>query len=145
MDFSGAKMQLKFDGSCLKQEIILYEINLLLYDQDTYFTLENSLCGAVKLTEYSEPNKYSRYVIGFDAYGSFSLSTGDGFCKNVIIFGVDYSSSAQTVNRKEDILILAKCPTDGLNDTVITAEAKYSINVSEPEKFLFKSTLQGKQ
>ena len=35
------------------------EINLWSYDQDTHFTLRNSLCGAVKLTKSADPNKYS--------------------------------------------------------------------------------------
>ena len=48
--------------------------------------------------------KYSRYEIGFDRHGCFShLSSGTG--RNVIIFGVDMSSSTKTDNKKKDILI----------------------------------------
>ena len=36
--------------------------------------------------------------------------------KNVIIFGVDMSSSVHTDNKKKDILILGKVPTQGLDD-----------------------------
>ena len=34
-------------------------------------------------------------------------------------------------NKKKDILVLDKGPTQGLNDTKIIAEAKYSINFTE--------------
>ena len=34
-------------------------------------------------------------------------------------------------NKKKDILVLGKGPTQWLNDTAITAEAKYFINFTE--------------
>ena len=69
-----------------------------------------------------------------------------GFCKNVILFGVNNSSSAHADNRKKDHWIFGRGPTDGLDDTTIITEAKYSINFTEQEnKFCFKSTLQWKQ
>ena len=45
--------------------------------------------------------KYSGYDIGFDASGSFTLSDGSEFCKNVIIFGADVSSSVHADKRKK--------------------------------------------
>ena len=46
--------------------------------------------------------KYSGYGLGFDRHGFFSHpSAGTG--KNVIIFGVDMSSSTKIDNRKKDI------------------------------------------
>ena len=50
--------------------------------------------------------------------------------KNVIIFGVDMSSSVHIDNKKKHILILGKGPTQELDDTMLTAEAQYSINFS---------------
>ena len=38
------------------------------------------------------------------------------------------SSSVHTDNKNKDILILGKGPTQGLGDTTLTAEAKYSVN-----------------
>ena len=61
-----------------------------------------------------------------------SLSNGDGFGENVIIFGVDNSSSARADNRK-NILILGKDLRDRFDDTKLIAEAEYSINFSEQE------------
>ena len=38
--------------------------------------------------------------------------------RNVIIFGADMSSSTKTKNKKKDILILGKDPTQGLEHTI---------------------------
>ena len=43
--------------------------------------------------------------------------------KNVIIFGVDMSSSVHIHNKNKDILILAFGPTQGLNKITLTSEA----------------------
>ena len=89
---------------------------------------------AVGLTKNASIDKYgcSRYGIGFDRRGSFSFS-GDGFGNNVIIFGVDMSSSVHVDNKKKDILILGKGPTQGLEHT-LTAEKMYSINFTVTRK-----------
>ena len=76
--------------------------------------------------------KYSGYGIGFNRHGSFSFS-GTGLGKNIIIFGVDMSSSRKIDNRKKDILILGKTPTQGLEHT-LSAEKMYSINFTEHNK-----------
>ena len=69
---------------------------------------------------------YSGYGIGFDGHESFSFpSTGLG--RNVIIFGVDMSSSTKIDNRKKDILILGKGPTQRL-EHILSAEKIYSIH-----------------
>ena len=65
--------------------------------------------------------------------GSLSLSNGSGFCKNVIIFRVDNSSSRHKNDRRKDILILGKGLTGGLDDTTMTAKAEYCINFSEQQ------------
>ena len=70
MLFSGTKLQVKFDGSCLKQEKKntnitmvnlhnVYEINLWPYNIGTDFTLENSLFEAVKLTKNTDLHQHS--------------------------------------------------------------------------------------
>ena len=96
-----AKIQVKFDGSCLKQEKVTfgqktilkfytgYEINLWPLNLDSKFALLNSLFGAVKLlTKNADLDHYfySGYGIGFGTCGTFSLSDGNWFGKNVIIF-----------------------------------------------------------
>ena len=90
--------------------------------------------GAVKLSRNADIDKYgySGYGIGFDRHGSFSLF-GTELGGNVIVFGVDMSSSTKIDNRKKDILILGKGPTQGLEHT-LSAEKMYSINFTEHNK-----------
>ena len=45
--------------------------------------------------------------------------------KIVIIFGADMSSSVNVNNKEKDILILGEGPTQELDDTTLTGEAKY--------------------
>ena len=52
----------------------------------------------------------------------------------IIIFGADMSSSVHIDNKGKDILILGEGPTQGLNDTTLTAEAIYPINLTQPNK-----------
>ena len=54
--------------------------------------------------------------------------------KNTIILGVDMSSSVDIDNKKKDILILGEGPTQGLDDTKLTAEAQHSINCSRSNR-----------
>ena len=84
--------------------------------------------GAVTLTKNADNDKYgySGYGIGFDRKSSFSFP-GGGFGQNVLIFGVDMSSSAHIDNKKKDILVLGKGPTQEL-EHILTAEKIYSFN-----------------
>ena len=83
-------------------------------------TLKNSLVGAVRLIKKVDIDNYEYYGygIGFDRKSSFSFP-GDGFGQNVIIFGIDMSSSVHFDNKK-DILILGEGPTQGL-EYILTA------------------------
>ena len=54
--------------------------------------------------------------------------------KNVIIFGVDMSSSVHIDNKGKDILVLGEGSTQELDDTTLTAEAQYSINFSRSNR-----------
>ena len=53
---------------------------------------------------------YSGYGIGFNSCSKFSLIDGS-LDKNVISFGVAMRSSVHIDNKKKDILILGKGPT----------------------------------
>ena len=65
-------------------------------------TLKNCLFGAVTLTKNTDIEKYgySGYEIGFDRRSSYSF-LGGGFGQNIIIFGVDMSSSVHIDNKKK--------------------------------------------
>ena len=48
---------------------------------------------------------------------------------NVIISGVDNSSSSHSNNWKNNVLVLAEVPTDDVNDSIGTAEQKFGLNL----------------
>ena len=75
---------------------------------------------------------YSAYGIGSDRKSSFSFPSGV-FGQNIIIFGVDMSSSVHVINKKKYILILCKSPIQRLEHT-ITAGKMYSINFTVTKK-----------
>ena len=78
---------------------IVYEFTASSLNNDDP-TLRHSLFGAVRLTKNANIDKYgySGNGIGFDKRGSFSFP-GGGFGINVIIFGVDMSSSIHVDNK----------------------------------------------
>ena len=127
--YDTSKIRIKFDGSFLNRfpPTILYGniVNIYIayeitsdYKDINYPILENFLFGSVKVTKNADIDKYtySRCGIGFDRETPFSI--GNEIGKNVIIFGVDMSSSTKIDNKKKGILILGKGPTQGLGNTV---------------------------
>ena len=154
LSYCGTKTRVKFTGSCLKQPKIPYTdrkvVNIyIVYELGASSshhndpTQKNCLFGADNLTKNTDIDKYrySGYGIGFDRRSSFSFP-GGGFGQNVLIFGVDMSSSAHIDNKKKDILVLGKEPAQGLEHT-LTAEKMYFINFFVTKKeILLKLTLQ---
>ena len=114
IDHYGSKGRIKFSKCCLKQSNKLThdygrKINIYIVHElgasssnDSDPTLKNCLFGAVTLTKNADIEKYgySGYGIGFDRRSSFSFP-GGGFGQNVLIFGVDTSSSAHIDNKKK--------------------------------------------
>ena len=90
--------------------------------------------GTVKLNKNVDHDKYSYsgYGIGLVCRSHFSYPRFD-WGKNVVVFGVDNNLSMHTDNNGKDTLVLDKGPTQGLDDTAIIAEAKYSINFSRSQ------------
>ena len=67
------------------------------------------------------------YAISSDVCGVFSKPNG-GFGKNVIIFGACSVDLCMLMIIKNDIIILGRSPTQGLDDITWTAKVEYSIN-----------------
>ena len=120
LNYYGTKTRVKFTGSCLKQSKISYThgkvVNIyIVYELGASSShvndpaLKNCLFGVVTLTKNVDIDKYgySGYGVGFDRRSSFSFP-GGGFGQNVLVFGVDMSSSAHIDNKKKDLLVLAK-------------------------------------
>ena len=113
--------------------MFVYELGISSsYNNDP--TLKNCLFDAVTLTKNADFDKYkySGYRIGFDRRSRFSFP-GGGFGQNVLIFGADMSSSAHIDNKKKDILVLGKRPTQGLKH-ILLEEKMYSINFTVAKK-----------
>ena len=72
-------------------------------------------------------------------WSSVFLFTDESYGKNVIIFGADMSSSVHVDHKGKYILILGEEPTQGLDDTTLTAETKYSINFTQSGKIFVLS------
>ena len=134
---------IKFTRSVLQEKTVRYShkrvVNVYIiykvtnfHSTNNYPRLTNALFGAVKLTKNADIDKYkySGYGIGFDGHGSFSHPSG-GTGKNIIIFGVDMSSSTKIDNKRKDILILGKGTTQGLGGNSLYAEKMYSINFTK--------------
>ena len=124
--------------SILKKVInlyISYTLGPKFKNLNTDFTLGNCLFGSVKLTKNDdlEKYKYSGHGIGFDSRSEFSLLDGT-MEKNAIIFGADMSSYVHVDNKGKNTLILGEGPMQGLDDTTLTAEAKYIINFAQSAK-----------
>ena len=140
----GTKAREKFKESCLtlKQDkatynhvtlvnvYIVYEI-IRNYNISSYPALEKCSFGTVSLTKHVDIDqyKYSEYGVGFYRKGEFSF--GNGFGRNVIIFGVDMSSSVHTNNKTKNILVLGKDFVQGLKNTAIYSEKMYSVNFTK--------------
>ena len=133
LDYYGTKTKISFTRSYLKQSshilthkkviniYIVYELAASTsHTSDP--TIKNCLFGAVTLTKNANIKryKYSGYGIGFDSRSSYSFPSG-GFGQNVLIFGADVNTSIHIDNKKKDILVLGRGPTQGLEST-LTAE-----------------------
>ena len=145
LNYYGVKIKVHFTKSCLKQPKFMFThkniVNIyIVYELAASSsnsrdpTLKNCLFRAVTLTKNAgiEKYKYCGYGIGFDRRSSFSFPSG-GFGKNVLIFGADMSSSIHTDNKKKDILVLGRGPTQGLEST-LTAEKMYYVNFTVTKK-----------
>ena len=150
LNYYGTKTRVKFTRSCLKQSghilthkkvvniYIVYEL-AACSSPTSDPTIKNCLFGAVTLTKNGaiEKYKYSGYGIGFDRRSSFSFPIG-GFGQNVLRFGADMSTSIHIDNKKKDILVIGRGPTQGLEST-LTVEKMYSINFTVTKKKFYLS------
>ena len=116
LSYYGTKTRVNFFESCFKKRKISYTrgkvVNIYIvcdlgasssHNNDP--ALKKCLFCAVTLTENVDIDKYgyAGYRIGFDRKPAFSFPGGVGFGQNVIIFGVDMSSSVHNDNKKKAI------------------------------------------
>ena len=56
--------------------------------------------------------------------------------KKVIIFGADMRSNVNIANKNKDVSILGQGPIQGLDETILKAEATYPVNFKQPKKIV---------
>ena len=100
--------------------------------------------GAVSLTKHADVDQYkcSGYGIGFTRKGEFGF--GNGYARNCEIFEENLANSSRANNRKNNILVLGKDFTRGINGTALYTEKLYSTNFTESnKKFCFSLHYNG--
>ena len=110
----------------------------IVYDLDAWpryptsnFKIKNCLFGPTNIVKNSDKEKYiySGYRITFDSAGSWSFD--NDFARNVLIFGVNNSSSCHADNLKNNFSILGEGPTYGINGKLCISRKKFSINFTK--------------
>ena len=149
---NNGRMNVTFNGYYLAQNKVIhpnnnkvvniynvYELGLINNYRTNTYTIQNALCGAMKITKNAtnnSKNKYKGYGICFDAGGKFTKGNiTDG--RNVIIFGADMSFSTHATNKANNIYVLGDWFVQGINDTTTYAEKVFSFNFTEVEKNWF--------
>ena len=119
---------------------IVYKLDPISFSRNTDYTIQNVFFGAIKVTKNtdSSKNKYEGYGICFDESGAFSSGNITN-ARNVLIFGVDMSSSVHDTNKANNIYVLGKEFVQGINDTTLYAEKNYKTNFTEPNNKLVLS------
>ena len=118
---------------------IVYKLDSISSTRNTDYTIQNALFGAMKITKNtdSSKNNYTGYGLCFDEGGEFGHTVSQGnfdrttYAKNVIIFGVDMSSSIHATNRANNIYVMGKEFIQGINDTTIYVEKLFHNNFTE--------------
>ena len=118
---------------------VAYKLDPISSTRNTDYTIQNASFGAMKITKNtdSSKNNYTGYGLCFDEGGEFghTVRQGNFDCttnaKNVIIFGIDMSSSIHVTNRTNNIYVMGKDFIQGINDTTIYAEKLFHNNFTE--------------
>ena len=142
-------MGIKFDKDLLAVErnnyltkkvsvYIVYDLAVWPRNLNKNLKFKHCLFGATNIVKNSDKEKYvyCGQRITFDSAGSWSFD--NDFARNVIIFGVDNSSSSHSENRTNNFLILGEGPTYGVNGSFGSPEKKFNINNTQANtKFCF--------
>ena len=108
----------------------------LVYDSDAWprnstknFKFKPCLFGATSVVQNSGKERwvYSGYGITFDSSGLWGFDNDS--CRNVVIFGVDNSSSSLANNCKNNFLVLGEGPTFGVNESFSSVDKNFSTNL----------------
>ena len=110
---------------------IVYLIDPISNSGNTDYTVQNALIGGVKITKNAtdtSKHKYEGYGICFDEVGMFSMG------RNVLIFGVHENSVIHSNNKANNIFIMGDGIVQGIDDTTLYAEKRYTQNFTAVNK-----------
>ena len=118
---------------------VVYKLDPISSTRNTDYTIQNALFAPMKITKNTNcsKNNYTGYGLCFDEGGEFSHTVKQGnfnhttSAKNVIIFGVDTSSSIHATNTANNIYVMGKDFIQGINNTTICAEKKFHNHFTE--------------
>ena len=134
---SGNRTGIKFnvEQNCYFTKIVNFYIVFELKDwprnANNNFKFKSCFFGATNIVKNSDKEKsvHSGYGITFNSTDWWSFDSDTA--RNVIILGVDNSSSSHADNRKSNFLISGKCRSIGINGSFGLPEKKFSINFSK--------------
>ena len=143
------RMSVRLEGAYFKQTrllrpnndnivniYIVYLIDPISNSRNTDYTVQNALFGGVKITKNAtdtSKHKYEGYGMHFDEGGTFSKG-GINNGRNVLIFGVHESSLVYKNNKANNIYVMGDLFVQGINDTTLYAEKRYSQNFTAVNK-----------
>ena len=157
------QLYVSFNGNYFKQDpitipnnviniYVAYKLDTINSTRNTDYTIQNALFGAMKITKNadSSKNNYTGYGLYFDEGSEFGHTVREGNfnrvtnAKNVIVFGVDTSSSIRATNRANNIYVMGEDFIQGINGTTIYAEKLFYNNFTEfGAKFLLSLHYNG--
>ena len=134
---SGYRIGIKFDKNPLARKQINYLTKIInvsvVYNLDDWprnpgnnFKFKNRLFRATSVVKSSNKEKC--------VYSGYKTISDNGTTRNVIIFGVDNSSTSHSDNGKNIFLILCEGNTFGINGRFGSSEKKVSIYFSKANK-----------
>ena len=122
---------------------IFYDLDAWPRNPTSNFKLRNCLFSATNKVKNSDKEMwvYSGYGITIDSASSWNFDSD--FALNVVILGVDNSSSSHTDNRENNFLLVGVGPTYGINGSFGSPEKHCTINFSANTKFCFSLYYNG--
>ena len=126
----------KFNSS-VTNVYLVYKLYLFNSPEIAKYPIINSLFGAITVDRKgsTDPEKwfFCGKGIAFDAKGTYSMGA-QVLARNVIIFGVDNSSSKHPVNRPHNFMVLGNGNTQLVENVNSIPEQGLVINMSYPGK-----------
>ena len=108
---------------------IVYDLDAWPRSPTSNFKFKNCLFGATNIVKNGDNEKY--VYCGYGITYASSWSFDNDFARNVIIFGVDNSSSSHSDKCKNIFLILGVGPTCGINGSFRSPQKTFNIDLTK--------------